>query len=193
MDVLILVFQRLEYLVVEAANPAHCEYCGQLPLLVVTGVGGTNRILMPVLGRANRCLQDSAPYLFWNVGIQIEVMERLLHPLERLLGDGHVLGKLKSVQIRLFQHRPKSNRCLGAQFCRRIVAAQDRQQSIGKLVVDDSGVSCQLRGEKAVGFVDPVIGENLEQHLVSAPWPLPGGVIRHSISSLLQPDLYRLS
>ena len=126
----------------------------QILCIIRVRVGCTNRILMPVLGRANRCLQDSAPYFFWNVRIQIEVTERLLDPAEGLFGNRHVLGILESVQICLLQHRPKRNRCRGPQLCWFVIAVQNGEQSVGKLVVDDGEVSCQLCSEKAVGFVD---------------------------------------
>src|ERR1035441_9172313 len=74
-----------------------------------------DRVLVPALGSAHRCLQNSPPDSLGSGFVAINLFERVLYVPKRALGNGHIVRILEFKRVRLFEDWPKGNCSLGAQ------------------------------------------------------------------------------
>src|ERR1700722_7854982 len=111
----IVTFQRLQYLSLKTLYPTHRKNGRQHPLPVATGVRGLDRVRMPVLGSAHRCLQNSAAYFFGKTLVEIKLLERVPDVAKSALSDARIVRIIEPIRLRLFEDRPKGNRSAGAQ------------------------------------------------------------------------------
>ena len=174
MDIRLLGVERLEDLLFESTNEAHAEDRGEPPHLVAAGVCDADRILMPVLRGAHGGLQDPPPYLLGNVGVPVELAERLLEPVERGFRDREVVGILEALGVRMLKDRSQGDRRAAAHLFGPVAAAQDGEQRLNQLIIDDREITCKLGGEKEIGFRGAVIPKDVEEHLPGTFGPLPG-------------------
>jgi hypothetical protein len=168
MDIRILAVQRFENPLQSNPRTKRMEKDrGEPPSLIVAGERGTDRILVPILRRAHRRLQDSPSHLPWNAGVSIELTLRLLDPMERRSRNWKIISVLKTLRIRLLEDRSQGDRCLAANLLGLVDALQNGHQRVSQLVVDDREAACKLCCGQEFGLGCSVIAKNLEQLLPS--------------------------
>src|SRR5215470_6918535 len=101
--------QALQYLFVEAANPTHRKHGRQYPLSVSARIRRPDRVLVPHLGSAHRCLSDSSPDLLRHTVVAMKLVEPVLDVTKRALCNRHYVVRIfESTRPRLLENRPKS-------------------------------------------------------------------------------------
>ena len=179
-DVRVRAVQRFEDLLRESANEAHPEDGGELPEVVVAGVCGAYRVLVPVLRGAYRCLQDPPPHFLGNAGVPVELLQRLLDRVERPLRNWNVVGIPEPVQVGLFENRSQGDRRLAARLLGLIAAAQDGEQRVDQIVVDHGELTGQIHCQREIGFREPRSAKDIEQHRAGILRPFPGRSVLQS-------------
>ncbi len=104
----------------------------------------------PVLGGAHRRLQDPPPYFFGYAGVQVELAQRLLDPVERVSRNWEVIDLLEPLRVCMLEDRSQGDRRSAADVLGLVAArpvARTRRSS-------SSGNSTSLVATARPAFMD---------------------------------------
>src|SRR5437016_1895522 len=85
---------------------------------------------MPVLRGAHGGLQDPPPHFLGNVGVPVELAERLLERVERAFRDREVVGILEALGVCMLEDRSQGDHRPAAHLFGPVAAAQDGEQRL---------------------------------------------------------------
>src|SRR5207244_4325384 len=85
-----------------------------------------------------------------------------------------IIGILEALCVRMLEDRSQRDRRFAADPFGPVAAAQDGEQRLNQLLIDDREITCKLGGEKEIGLRGTVIPKEVEQHLPGTFGPVPG-------------------
>ena len=94
--------------------------------------------------------------------------------MERAFRDREIIGILEALGVRMLEDRSQGDHRPAAHLFGPVAAAQDGEQRLNQLLIDDREITCKLGGEKEIGLRGTVIPKEVEQHLPGTFGPVPG-------------------